>query len=144
MIIKAKVYNRLTRALIKHRATEKELGMDHCLPFLFLLASKDGKVINGLLQLKENTGTGDRCYRMSNLSAKEIIRGSLKIMKKGYQVLGLVRVGNFHRGNFDNHHDGNVRSELRAMGKGVIFMSVDPTNIWAEKAGHNEKMVIIR
>jgi hypothetical protein len=139
--INYRVYNKLARALQRHRANEKKVGFNRGrFPWLFLVANKEGEhVITKTHQLKENT---DRlkpneqyrkieyCYRMSNLSAKRFIQPSLPLMKKGYVVRGLARVGNFTRPDMTHHNDGSVEGELANMNKDMLFITVEPTNFY--------------
>ena len=149
-----KVYNTLATELQKHREHEEKVGFDRgrC-PWLYLVASRSEEdTITKVYRLKENTDKRgydevykkiDSCYRMSNLSAKEFIRASIKIMKKGYIVRGLVRVGNFTGPNILHHQDGPVTYELYSMNPNLLFITIEPTNMKVQKSRMNKEFGIV-
>ena len=124
------VYNHLARELIKHRKRDSGDNSDpHRYPFLYLIGSKKiNSIINTVIKLKENGGDGDHCHRMSHLGSKEFSKKAIELMKKGYVIRGLVRVGDFKRG-WDNHDDGHVESELYEMNPKMLFVTVQPSDI---------------
>lgn len=128
-----KVYNQLARALIQHRKIEGEHDdpiNSHRYPWVYLLATNGEKTIDKTIRIKKtNTRSGDKCHRMSNISAREMIKACVDLMKKGYVVMGLARIGNFHREAGWGHNDGPVIPELRSMNKDAIFMTVEPSGI---------------
>lgn len=136
-----KTYNQLARALIRHRAKEAKGGFNNYrYPWLFLLATRNnGGTINKIHRIKENTDKLEpgeeyrkieQCYRMSNISAKEMITSSIELMREGYTVVGLTRVGDFHRLDMTHHNNGPVEQELHRMNKDMLFMTVELSGIY--------------
>lgn len=132
--IKSKAYDTLMNGLIKQQKREKCLGWDKArFPFLYLLCSKNGEIIDHATKIKANTGDSSKCYRMSNLAAREFVNKSIKMMKKGYRVIGLARVGKFTRGYGYGYEDGPWEEQLREMHSNIICVTVDINNIYAKQ-----------
>lgn len=136
--VEHKTYNKLTQALIEHRKREAKKGKNYRYPFLFLVASKgENGIISKSTQLRENSDVLEKdenrriehCYRMSNLSAREFSQKAIKIMRGGYVVRGLVRIGEFIRSEWTHQDDGNVERELYAMSPEMLFITIQPTGI---------------
>lgn len=129
-----KTYNELAKALIEHREREAKLGFSFRFPFVFLLAThRHGEVIDTICKLNTNTediwGKDiDHCHRMDRISARQMVRGALKLMKVGCVVRGLARVGDFERPTY-HHQDGDVERELYEMHPDMFFMTIQPSSI---------------
>jgi len=133
-----KVHNRLVNALQDHIKNEERVGFDiGGYPWLFLLVSKGTEnTITNMYRIQENTDKYERgeeieierCFRMSNLGAKEFSIEAVKLMKKGYIVRGLVRVGRFERAGM-HRNDGEVEYDLAKMNPRMLFISISPTGM---------------
>lgn len=142
-----RIYNHLARELIKHREREGRLGFGFRYPFLYLVCSQSSdSVINKIYKVRENTDKReyvDKCYRMSNISAREFSRKAIKIMRKGHIIRGLVRVGEFVRPSW-GHEDGSVEYELNRINTAILFITVQPSGINMRSNYTNRNFKIIR
>lgn len=129
--ISPKAYSQIAREMVEyHRQDQlkKRWGPD-----VFLLLGKSpGHIDKICLLIRGHQGTG--CSMMTLIPIEPMVKKSVESMKKGYLVLGVVRIGNFTRPG-SLHSTGTGPLELEIMNKNALFMTVDHTSIKVARTG---------
>ena len=133
--IEYKTYNKLIKSL----QYWGKYNIPGNMPYIFILGSKDSRVINGIRQIPKSAYNGG-CFQIPRIEGKIICKYSIKLIKKGYVIMGIARVGSFSHSS--EHNLSGVWKDPIWKHKKWVFLGIEARGISDPR--QNIKLKIIK